>query len=394
VWTNDTTVDATWVANADSSGAAPLAFSWVWDADSLTVPDAVAESDSAASTSPTLAEGVLHWFHVRVVDRAGNAAPDSTTAHLGSVWIDTTPPVGPNSFTSIPATGAWVATDSVTVNWSGATDALSGLAAYSILFNQTAVSQPDTAPDSVVGTALANPVPDGRTWFHIRTRDVAGNWSAGVHYGPVQIDRLPPMAQVLVPNGGESWEAGTFKLLRWHAADAGIGVQLLELRLSTDGGVTFPEVIASLSAPDSQYVWSVPQTLTSQGRIRVQATDALGQSTVDSSDADFAVVTPSDLAGLPPVTRTWLDAARPNPFNPTTSIRYSLVATGRVRLEIYDARGRLVRTLFDAVQPGPRWYAAVWNGRDQSGRPVPGGVYFARLRAPSYTSVRRLVLVK
>ena len=189
-------------------------------------------------------------------------------------------------------------------------------------------------------------------------------------------------------------EAGTFKLLRWHAADAGIGVQSLELRLSTDGGATFPDVLANLSAPDSQYVWSVPQTLTSQGRLQVRATDALGQSAADLSDANLAIVTPSDVAGLPPVTRTWLDAAHPNPFNPTTSIRYSLAATGRVRLEIYDARGRLMRTLFDAVQPGSHWYTAVWNGRDQAGRPVPGGVYFARLRAPSYTSMCRLVLVK
>jgi len=70
------------------------------------------------------------------------------------------------------------------------------------------------------------------------------------------------------------------------------------------------------------------------------------------------------------------------------------VSSGRVRLEIFDARGRLVRTLFDAVQAGPQWYTAVWNGRDQGGRPAPGGVYFARLRAPSYSSSVRLVLVK
>lgn len=394
VWTNDNTVDAAWIANADSAGAAPLAFSWVWDADSTTVPDAIVEFDSAAATSPELADGAFHWFHVRVVDQAGNAAPDSTTAHLGVFWVDTAAPADPDSFTSTPAAGIWVEADSILVHWSGAADTLSGVAAYSVVFDQVADSQPDTAADSVTATALASPVPDGQTWFHIRTRDVAGNWSAGSHYGPVQIDRLPPEVLVHTPNGGESWETGTNQVLRWHAADAGIGVQAIEVRLSTDGGSTFPDLIAALSAPDSQYVWNVPAVLTSQGRIRVQATDALGTATVDSSDADFAIVAPSDLAGLPAVTRTWLDAVHPNPFNPTASIRYSLVASGRVRLEIYDARGRLVRTLFDAGQAGPQWYTAVWNGRDNAGRALPGGVYFARLRTPSYISARRLVLVK
>ena len=50
---------------------------------------------------------------------------------------------------------------------------------------------------------------------------------------------------------------------------------------------------------------------------------------------------------------TWLEPAAPNPFNPSTTFRYSLLESARVRLAIYDVQGRLVRVLVDGWQAGP-----------------------------------------
>jgi len=91
--------------------------------------------------------------------------------------------------------------------------------------------------------------------------------------------------------------------------------------------------------------------------------------------------------------RTRLGANYPNPFNPRTRIDYDLAAPCRVRLEVFDARGRRVRTLVAAEQPAGR-YHAVWTGDDDAGRPAASGLYFYRLRAGDFQSVMKMTLVK
>lgn len=84
---------------------------------------------------------------------------------------------------------------------------------------------------------------------------------------------------------------------------------------------------------------------------------------------------------------------RPNPFNPSTTIRYELPAAGDVRLTVHDVTGRLVATLADAPMAAGD-HATVWDGRDSRGTDAPSGVYFARLRADAGTSSRKIVLVR
>ena len=84
----------------------------------------------------------------------------------------------------------------------------------------------------------------------------------------------------------------------------------------------------------------------------------------------------------------------PNPFNPTTAIRFEVPAGGgTVRLRVFDVSGRLVRTLVDGAVPGGMRSAA-WDGCDDRGAPVASGVYFYRLEAPGYTQTRKTALVK
>ena len=70
----------------------------------------------------------------------------------------------------------------------------------------------------------------------------------------------------------------------------------------------------------------------------------------------------------------------PNPFNPMTTIRYDVPRSGRVKIDVFDVRGRKVTTLVDRVVPAGR-HSVVWDGRDQGGATVPSGVYFSRLTA-------------
>jgi hypothetical protein len=95
----------------------------------------------------------------------------------------------------------------------------------------------------------------------------------------------------------------------------------------------------------------------------------------------------------PPAYEYRLFANRPNPFNPTTTIRFSLPRAERATLVVYDIAGRRVATLADGVY-GPGELDATWNGTDESGRDVASGIYFARLAAGEFAAVRKMVLLR
>ncbi|MBC8228076.1 S8 family serine peptidase, partial [bacterium] len=88
----------------------------------------------------------------------------------------------------------------------------------------------------------------------------------------------------------------------------------------------------------------------------------------------------------------------PNPFNPATWIPYQLVESAEVVIRIYNASGQLVRTLnLGNKRAGfyiSREESVSWNGKSNQGDQVASGVYFYRIRAGSFTSMRRMVLMK
>ncbi len=95
----------------------------------------------------------------------------------------------------------------------------------------------------------------------------------------------------------------------------------------------------------------------------------------------------------PPIVRVSALHATPNPFNPATTIHFSLGVSGHVRVQVLDMRGRLVRTLLDEDHStGPQ--KIVWDGTDAAGHSVPSGIYMARLIAAGKTMTTRLALVK
>jgi len=86
-------------------------------------------------------------------------------------------------------------------------------------------------------------------------------------------------------------------------------------------------------------------------------------------------------------------SAYPNPFNPETTIRYTLPSKGRVTINVFDARGAHVATLVDAVTRAGA-YTVTWNGRDDRGNAVSSGVFFARLTSPAGARSYKVTLLK
>ena len=84
----------------------------------------------------------------------------------------------------------------------------------------------------------------------------------------------------------------------------------------------------------------------------------------------------------------------PNPFNPRTSIRFTLGSPVTVDLVVYSAAGRAVRTITAGEALAAGRHERTWDGRDEHGGIVSAGVYFARLRAGDAAETVRLVLLK
>jgi len=93
------------------------------------------------------------------------------------------------------------------------------------------------------------------------------------------------------------------------------------------------------------------------------------------------------------VSVTALKSNYPNPFNPTTTISFDIARDGNVLIEIYNAKGQLVKSLVDGgFRAGS--HTVVWNGDDSQGRSVGSGVYFYRMVSSEYSSVKKMLLMK
>ena len=83
----------------------------------------------------------------------------------------------------------------------------------------------------------------------------------------------------------------------------------------------------------------------------------------------------------------------PNPFNPTTTIRYALPKDVSVQLEVFNLLGQRVKVLTNGYQSAG-FKTIVWDGSDQYGNAVSSGIYIYRLTAGEFTKTRKMMLMK
>jgi hypothetical protein len=83
----------------------------------------------------------------------------------------------------------------------------------------------------------------------------------------------------------------------------------------------------------------------------------------------------------------------PNPFNPSTEIRFDLAENVRVELRIFNSLGQLVATPVNDVRPVGA-YTILWDGKNADGLQVPSGLYVYRLRAGSFTDAKKMLLMR
>ena len=88
-----------------------------------------------------------------------------------------------------------------------------------------------------------------------------------------------------------------------------------------------------------------------------------------------------------------LEPNSPNPFNPSTTIRYALPKEARVELRIYNILGQVVRRLVEEEKPAG-YHQTLWDGRDEAGRPVSTGIYLYQIRAGDFVETMKMMLMK
>ncbi len=109
-----------------------------------------------------------------------------------------------------------------------------------------------------------------------------------------------------------------------------------------------------------------------------------------TSNAQVATSVP-DTPGLPAVSK--VESVFPNPFNPQTTVRLAMARAGAATVQVFDPRGRRVRTLVEGRLEAGR-HDLVWDGTDDAGRAVSSGVYFVRAVHRDGVDRHRISLVK
>jgi hypothetical protein len=112
-----------------------------------------------------------------------------------------------------------------------------------------------------------------------------------------------------------------------------------------------------------------------------------GSYGIDDSKRRHPAITTKAIAS------TGLTNIRPNPFNPETTIEFSLSERSKVSMTIYDVSGKLIRTLADGELPVGD-HAMAWNGRDNSGQAVSSGVYFLQFVTNNFSQTKKLIVLK
>ncbi len=195
---------------------------------------------------------------------------------------------------------------------------------------------------------------------------------------------------VTSPNTAVTLNANIPQSITWDVANtntAPVSCSNVNIKLSTDGGTTFPTTLIANTPNDGNETVNLPMVSTSTARIKVEA---VGNIFFDLSNTNFSISTVSGISnqGSEPLTFK-LTQNFPNPFNPTTMINFVIPQKSGVTLDVYDMSGKLVANLINNETKTEGSYSYEFDGSRLS-----SGMYVYRLSAGKFVETRKMILIK
>jgi hypothetical protein len=243
---------------------------------------------------------------------------------------------------------------------------------------------------------------DGSTWQVINTIDAASgsyDWTVPevksercrirvtdaaaadrTDTGDATFTIIIPFIKVIAPNGGENWPSENDHQITWNSD----GVNTVRIEYSVDNGQYWTLIAKNVDSSAGSYTWRPISIETNQCLVRVR--DQWNTEVSDTSDKFFSV------KGVILVEETPHEFAvfqnSPNPFNPGTTISFTIPKTERVTVDIFNLSGQKIGCALDGnMEPGR--HSVIWKAGGLS-----AGMYFATVRAGAEVKTIKMLLVK
>jgi uncharacterized repeat protein (TIGR01451 family) len=173
------------------------------------------------------------------------------------------------------------------------------------------------------------------------------------------------------------------------------GIEGFEVVFS-NGGATVTTNATGHYSTSVAYGWNGTATPTKDGWICAPLNYTYPTVTTDQTNQDYVgtnltLAVNEHMSSLP--TEFTVLPAYPNPFNPSTTIRYGLDTDSHVTVEIYDISGKLISTLVNTEQ-SLGWYSIVWNGTNNQSTQVPACIYICKITSGNEVKTTKLMLLK
>jgi hypothetical protein len=189
------------------------------------------------------------------------------------------------------------------------------------------------------------------------------------------------------PVGGEDFQMGEVVIIEWEPRQYH-GSSNWDLYFSSNMGSTWEPIALNLPESKLTYNWTVPNIETNSGRVKVIQDNDVGAD-YEGVSGDFFIRTPTGIYkdGVN-VNIFKLFDAYPNPFNPTTTIQYSIPSDGIVKLIVFNTIGEEVRELVNEFKLAGNYEI------DFSADDLTSGIYFYRMQAVSFVETKKMILLK
>ena len=166
-----------------------------------------------------------------------------------------------------------------------------------------------------------------------------------------------------------------------------------DLYFSSDGGSTWSPIQLNISKSQLNYQWIVPNILTEEAQVKI-VQDNVGDDYEEISSSFTIQEQSLDVHGSNSISNIpYLLQNFPNPFNPTTNIQFTIPYESEVTLSVFDLLGNKVATILqDRIDSGV--HQVTWDGRNQFGESLSGGIYLYSIQAGKYHQTKRMIYLK